>query len=149
MNRSEHTETGIAPTAQHPAATVRAMIASQVSSRVRGGGIPLPLALRQFARLKTRADVTMLAHPSCDSEAGLTLPTTLVPGACPVAPAVAFTLTGRTTGRPSRGATVKAGAGDHGRPIAWQRMRHPVRIHVTTSRSMGIDTVPQLSQSGY
>jgi hypothetical protein len=149
MNWREHTKPAIAPTAQHPAATVGTMITSQVSSRVRWGGIPLPLALRQLARLKTWADVTMLAHPSCDGEAGLTRPVTVVPGACPVPPAVAFTLTARAAGRSSRGATVKAGAGDHGRPIAWQRMRHPVRSNVTTSRSMGIDTVPQLSQSGY
>jgi hypothetical protein len=149
MNWCEDTEAGIAPTAQHPAATVGTMIASQVSRRVGGGGVPLPLALGQLARLKTWADVAVLAHPSCDGEAGLTLPTTLVPGAGPVAPAVAFTLTGRTTGRTGRGATVETGAGNHGRPIAWQMMRHPVRINVTTSRSIGIDTVPQLSQSGY
>jgi hypothetical protein len=98
MNRREDTEAGIAPTAQHPAATVGTMIASQVSRRVGGGGVPLPLTLRQLARLKTWADVAVRAHPSCDSEAGLTGPVTVVPGACPVAPAVAFTLTRRAPG---------------------------------------------------
>jgi hypothetical protein len=121
MNWCEDTEAGVAPTAQHPAATVGTMIASQISSRMGGGGVPLPLALGQLARLKTRADVAMLAHPSCDGEAGLTLPTTLVPGTCPVAPAVAFTLTGRTTGRPGRDAAPQAGAGDGHSPTSAAR----------------------------
>jgi hypothetical protein len=46
MNGIEHTKPAVARAAQHPAATVRTMIASQVSSRVGRSGIPLPLALR-------------------------------------------------------------------------------------------------------
>jgi hypothetical protein len=45
MNWSEDTKPAVAPTAQHPSATVGTMIASQISSRVGRGGIPLPLTL--------------------------------------------------------------------------------------------------------
>jgi hypothetical protein len=116
MNWCEDTEAGLAPAAQHPAATVGTMIASQVSRRVGEGDMPcVHASLLELSDAEARADVAVLAHPSCDGEAGLTLPATLIPGTYPVAPAVAFTLTGRTTGRSSRGATVKARAGDgHG-----------------------------------
>jgi hypothetical protein len=153
MNRCERTEAPIAGPAQHPAPTIGEMVTRQVSSSMSWSN-ELRLAIRQVSTGEAGAHVPVRRHPSCDDLTGLLLPATLIPRTYPVAHpipgAVAFTLTTGAAGRSSRGATVKAGAKDgHGRPIAWQRMRHPVRSNVTTSRSMRIDTVPQLSQSGY
>jgi hypothetical protein len=140
MNRCERTETPIAGPTQHPSPTIREMVTRQVSSSVSWSN-ELRLARRQILTGEAGAHVPIRRHPSCDDLTGLLLPATLIPRAYPVThpipPAVAFTLTAGAAGRSSRGATVKAGAGDHGRPIAWQRMRHPVRSNVTTSRSMG------------
>jgi hypothetical protein len=140
MNWCEDTKPAVAPTAQHPAATVGSMIASQVSSRVRGGGVPGGHASGlELVNVQTWTDVTMLAHPSCNGEAGLTLPVTVVAGACPVPPAVAFTLTARATGRSSRGATVQARAGDSHSVSPDATMPRPLLIGVSQWRGITLE----------
>jgi hypothetical protein len=115
MNRCERTEAPIAGPAQHPTPTIREMVTRQVSSRVSRSN-ELRLARWQILTGEAGAHVPVRRHPSCDDLTGLLLPATLIPRAHPVAypipGAVAFTLTAGAASRSSRGATVKAGAGD-------------------------------------